>query len=218
MKPDSLSDMYVNLDDTQLMALVVIGDHDAFTELVKRHTAKYFALAFRTVHNKAEAEDIVQTAFIKLWQKPTAWQKQKSQFTTWFYRVVINACYDFQRKHSRVTGVDQHVLEAFSEPIAGEQESLERDQQQRWQKYCLELAIQKLPRSQRDAINLVVYGEMPQKKAAEVLGTTVKALESLLVRAKRSISKTVTELESGEMPSNALLSSCLLYTSPSPRD
>jgi len=187
--------MYESLDDAALMQLVVVGNHDAFAQIVARHTSKFFALAYRTLQSKADAEDIVQTAFVKLWQRPSVWQKDKSQFTTWFYRVVINACWDYQRKHRRVIGIDQQGLEALAEPIEGEQENLERYQQQRWQNYCLELAIQKLPRSQRDALNLVVYSEMPQKQAAEVLGTTVKAIESLLIRAKRSILKTVKELE-----------------------
>lgn len=187
--------MYKNLDDAALMKLVVAGNHDAFSEIVARHTTKFFGLAFRTLQSHSDAEDVVQAAFIKLWQKPTVWQQGKAQFTTWFYRVVLNACYDYQRKHSRVTSVDHDSLEVLTQSVIGEQERLEDDQMQRWQKHCLTLAIQKLPDSQRDALNLVVYGEMPQRQAAEVLGTTVKAIESLLVRAKRSILQTVNELE-----------------------
>lgn len=197
--------MLAELDDEQLMALVVAGNHDAFAQLVRRHTSKFFALAFRTLQNQGDAEDVVQAAFTKLWQKPTAWNAEKARFTTWFYRVVLNACHDFTRKHRRTATLAPEDLEALSLPLTSEQERLEDGQQDRWQQQCLMLAIRRLPSSQRDALNLVVYAEMPQKQAAEVLGTSLKALESLLVRAKRSIAGTVNEIKIADTQSSACL-------------
>lgn len=191
--------MPAELDDELLMAQVVAGNHDAFAQLVSRHTSRFFALAFRTLQNQSDAEDIVQAVFIKLWQNPAAWNKEKAQFTTWFYRVVLNACHDFSRKHRKATHLTPETLEALSPPVTSEQTRLEEDQLQRWRQQCLMIAMQRLPSSQRDALNLVVYGQMPQKQTAEVLGTTVKAVESLLVRAKRSIAKTVNEIEKADL-------------------
>jgi len=187
--------MYRNLDDSDLIALIVKGNHDAFSEIVNRHTDRFLALAYRTLQNRGDAEDVVQAAFIKVWQKPQAWDGSKSMFTTWFYRVVVNACHDHRRKHKRMVDVDDQVIDVVLGAEQSEQEVLEKEQQKMWQKKCVEIAISKLPASQRDALNLVIYSELPQKQAAEVMNISLKALESLLVRAKRAMAKTVNELQ-----------------------
>ena len=75
--------------------------------------------------------------------------------------------------------------------VHDEEEILEMKQSERWQQQTLEYAFSQLPLSQQDALNLVVYCELPQKQAAEIMGVSLKALESLLVRAKRSMRSTV---------------------------
>ena len=184
---------YTALSDGDLMPLIVAGNHDAFAELVSRHTDRFFALAYRSLQHQADAQDVVQSAFIKLWQKPQSWDSSKSLFTTWFYRLIVNACHDHRRKNKRVMVVDSQVLEAAAGTAASEQCLLEQQQHIAQQQQFLELAISRLPASQRDAINLVVYSELPQLQAAEIMGLSLKALESLLVRAKRSMAKTVSE-------------------------
>ena len=187
---------YTKYSDGELISLISKGNHDAYAEIVNRHTDRFLALAFRTLHNRGDAEDVVQAAFIKLWQKPQSWDGTKSQFTTWFYRVVVNACHDHRRKYKRILDVDDQIIEFNVEPVDSEQISLETLQHEAWQRKCLEVAISKLPASQKDALNLVVYSELPQKQAAEIMGVSLKALESLLVRAKRSMAKTVSALNS----------------------
>ena len=182
---------YGDFSDASLMRLVCSGKHDAFAEIVSRHTDRYFLLAFRTLQNAGDAEDIVQNAFIKLWQEPTRWNSEKSQFTTWFYRVVINACHDHIRKYKHQVLAGEGVIEAASESVVSEQSALEQSQVNDLQRQKLSRAIMALPSSQRDAINLVVYSALPQKQVAEIMGISVKAVESLLVRAKRALSISV---------------------------
>jgi RNA polymerase sigma-70 factor (ECF subfamily) len=78
--------------------------------------------------------------------------------------------------------------------VDSEQANLEQQEHRRWQQRCLEIAIAELPASQRDAINLVVYSELPQKQAAQIMGISLKALESLLVRAKTGMTKSVNKM------------------------
>lgn len=180
------------------MERVCAGDHSAFTILVQRHTDKFLALAFRSLNRLSDAEDVVQNSFIKLWQNPHSWQASKSQFTTWFYRVIINACHDARRKSTRI---QQSIMEHGEQggTIAQSEESNIQDQQnESWQQKCVMRALSDLPASQRDAINLVVYCEVPQRQAAQIMGISIKALESLLVRAKRSMTKTVNSLRAQE--------------------
>jgi RNA polymerase sigma-70 factor (ECF subfamily) len=187
---------YLEMSDQDLMRLVCMENHDAFASLVSRHTHRFFALAYRSLQNKADAEEVVQSAFFKLWQKPHLWKSDKSQFTTWFYRVVLNACHDYRRKQSKL---DREGFE-FDQSIAlatdCEQSNLERNQELSIQQQYLEMAMSELSVSQRDAINLVVYAELPQKQAAAVMGVSLKALESILIRAKRLLLKHVALLQS----------------------
>jgi RNA polymerase sigma-70 factor (ECF subfamily) len=182
-----------DLSDGELSVLIRQGNHDAFAELVRRHTQCFFALAFRTLQNKSDAEDVVQSCFLKFWQRPHLWQEGKSKFTTWFYRVVINACYDLQRQKPNHNDVSVDTFESLM-PRSASEETIASDKQNHIvRQRQVEIAMSKLLKTQRDAINLVVYCELPQRQAAEVLGISVKALESLLIRAKRNLTKTVQE-------------------------
>jgi RNA polymerase sigma-70 factor (ECF subfamily) len=180
------------------MLMVCNANHDAFAELVQRHTQNFFALAFRTLQSKDDAEDIVQNSFIKLWQKPHSWNSEKSLFTTWFYRVIINACHDHMRRNKRFVYVEPQVIENALSPISSEQSNLEAEQELKRQQRYLEMGLAKLSGVQRDAINLVVYCALPQKQAASIMGVGLKALESLLVRAKRALVKNVAQLQSDQ--------------------
>src|SRR5262245_31862945 len=102
-------------DDHELLARVQAGSHDAFVVLVHRHTVRFYRLAYRYVQNRQEADDIVQDAFLKLWEDPGRWQLDRnSKFTTWFYRVVVNLCLDWQKK-KRPLALDDEVSEPAGE-------------------------------------------------------------------------------------------------------
>ena len=85
--------------DEELMGRIRNGDRDAFSELVMRHTKKYYSLAYRMLSSREEAEDIVQESFLILWTNPASWDSgRQAKFTTWFYRVVWNACIDMEEE------------------------------------------------------------------------------------------------------------------------
>lgn len=184
--------------DQQLIQLISKGDQLAFAELVKRHTDRFYQLAFYTLKNKSDADDVIQTVFIKLWQNPHKWNANKSQFTTWFYRVVLNACHDLLRKQNNCQKLESNIKVAHAQDniayltkhiVDDEEVRLSDNQQQAQRQQSLKYAMAQLPQAQRDAINLVVYTGLPQKQAAEIMSVTVKALESILVRAKKNIAK-----------------------------
>ncbi|MBE9531735.1 MAG: sigma-70 family RNA polymerase sigma factor, partial [Proteobacteria bacterium] len=85
--------------------------------LVKRDTPRYYGLAYRTLFNKIDAEEVVQEAFLKLWQKPEAWDRGKgTKFSTWFYRVVANICIDRNRKKKPVLVEDIEATPSEESP------------------------------------------------------------------------------------------------------
>lgn len=186
--------------DQDLMVLIQAGDHQAFSVLVRRHTQKFFNLAFRSLHNEADAQDIVQACFLKLWQNPNMYSpNKKAQFTTWFYRVVLNACEDLRRKNK--VRAYQDIDEMAD--IYGTEGSQESDMVVSEDQIALEKAIADLPDRQKDALNLVVYQEMKQKEAAETMGVGVKALESLLSRAKATLKDKMKKNKTMEEPAYA---------------
>ncbi|MBW2664469.1 MAG: sigma-70 family RNA polymerase sigma factor [Deltaproteobacteria bacterium] len=88
-----------HVDDVSLIYQIQEGSHEAFSELVYRHSDRFYRIAYRLVSSKDDAEDIVQEAFLKLWDRPNLWDPSKrAKFTTWFYRVVINLCFDHRKK------------------------------------------------------------------------------------------------------------------------
>lgn len=184
---------YTNNTDLELAGFIVQGNDDAFAELVSRHTDRFFALAYRTLQNRGDAEDVVQTAFIKFWQRPQLWNSDKSKFTTWFYRVVINACYDLHRRGVKQQSLETSLAQEYISSVDSVELSMEKWQDERWRNNCVESGIRSLSASQRDVLNLVVYCEVAQKEAAEILGVKLKALESLLHRAKKNLVKHVEE-------------------------
>ncbi|MEO0369024.1 MAG: sigma-70 family RNA polymerase sigma factor [Pseudomonadota bacterium] len=182
---------YANQSDEILCGLVCDSDQLAFAELVTRHNHRFFQLAVRTLQSISDAEDVVQLAFIKYWEKPSLFKADKAKFTTWFYRVVLNRCKDLQRSlNSSDANFSQYLENCVvhhSLDIDDEESALIRRVETMENQVALEYAIRQLSISQRDAINLVIYSELPQKQAAEVLGISLKALESTLVRAKKKI-------------------------------
>lgn len=171
-----------DLSDEELMVRVQNADHSAFSILVMRHTKMFYAAAYRMYPHQDEAEDIVQEAFLKLWRKPEIWKADKgAKFTTWFYRVVTNQAIDFARKIKNTKGSD--ALDRITDNTASQQEVMEQGEQEQ----MLEQAIQELPERQRVALNLCFYEGLSNKEAAEVMEVGVKALESLLMRAKAGL-------------------------------
>jgi len=168
-------------DDHELLARIQAGSRDAFAALVQRHTERFYRLAYRYVQNREEAEDIVQDAFLKLWEDPGKWQPERnSKFTTWFYRVVVNLCLDWQKK-KRPLALDEEV----SEPE--EESALDIAAMHRQEQRILEREIAALPERQRAALNLCFAEGLSNQDAAEVIGVRLKALQSLIMRAKATL-------------------------------
>jgi RNA polymerase sigma-70 factor (ECF subfamily) len=168
-------------DDPELLAQVKDGNGQAFAVLVERHTERFYRLAYRYLQNKAAAEDVVQDAFLKLWENPAIWQPEhNSKFTTWFYRVVVNLCLDLRKRKAAVALDNAPELIDEREPT---DETIMRTQEQR----LLEKEIGALPERQRAALSLCFDEGLSNQEAAEIMGLNLKALQSLIMRAKTTL-------------------------------
>lgn len=168
--------------DESLMRLIQQGNHQAFAMLVRRHTQRFFASAYRLCGNATQAEDMVQEAFLKIWQKPSLWKNDKgAKFTTWFYRILINMNIDALRKSRRHVGDGPLEYMADKAPSPEAAFAMNEEQAQ------LEAALLSLPERQRTALNLCFYDGLTNAEAADIMGVKIKALESLLMRAKAGL-------------------------------
>ena len=161
------------------MARVAGGDERAFQLLSRRHLPAMLGLARRILGNAAEAEDVAQEAFMRVWTHAPRWQPL-AKFRTWLTRVVINLCLDRKR---RAPWVGLETAGDIVDPAPGAGEKAEDDERE----HMLAAAIEKLPVRQRSAI-VLTYGEgMSNAQVAEILDTSVSAVETLLVRGKQNL-------------------------------
>ncbi len=161
------------------MARVAGGDERAFQLLSRRHLPAMLGLARRILGNAAEAEDVAQEAFMRVWTHAPRWQPL-AQLRTWLTRVVINLCLDRKR---RAPWVELETAGEIVDPAPGAGEKAEDDERER----MLAAAIETLPTRQRSAIVLTYGDGMSNAQVAEILDTSVSAVETLLVRAKQNL-------------------------------
>ena len=174
-----------DVNDEMLLLKIQEGDHEAFSTLVYRHTERFYRIAYRMLFNKDNAEDIVQEAFLKLWERPNMWDGNRQvKFTTWFYRIVTNLCLDHNRKKGTLplTEVMEHA-----DNRQGPEASLENAQH----KALMDRLIGELPDRQQLALNLCFYEGLSNKEASEIVGVKLKALQSLLMRARTTLKEKV---------------------------
>jgi RNA polymerase sigma factor (sigma-70 family) len=178
--------------DTDLVARVGKGDRAAAQALMARHLPTMLALARRMLAGQAEAEDCVQEAFLKVWTHAARWQPGKAKFETWLYRVTLNQCYDRLRKRpTEPLEAAANVPDGADGPDRGlETAALEVE---------VSAVLAQLPERQRAAILLCHYQERSNIEAAEILGISVEALESLLARGRRTLRMKLSHLRDGAM-------------------
>ncbi len=174
------------LKDEELIKLAQEEDnHPAFAMLIQRHSQKFYSLCYRYVRDPDISEEITQEAFLKLWSKKAIYNPEKAaKFTTWFYRVVSNMCLDYIKKKKPLPMMEDVQFADTSVDI--EKETLQGQ---------IEDMIATLPENQALAINLTFYEGLSNKEAADVVGVGVKALESLLMRAKKKLKELVAQGE-----------------------
>lgn len=169
--------------DPMLLTGIRAGLHEAFAVLVGRHSHRYYRLAYRITRHREDAEDVVQEAFLKLWREPQQWNAtQDTRFTTWFYRVVVNRALDVAAARKPSEDIVGLALAAENEDQEAQLDARRRSEQ-------VEHALSALNPKQRAALALCFYEEYSHKEAAEILGMSVKALQSLLMRSKAALKR-----------------------------
>lgn len=167
-------------DEAALVAAVGTGDSRAFRELMERHLASMVSVARRMLRNDAEAEDIAQEAFLRLWRSSATLEIGPPGIRPWLRRVVSNLCLDRVRSQGRVKLVEE--LPEVPEPAKQQAELESQDTQRR-----VATAMQRLPDRQRLALTLFHFEGLSQIEIGQIMGVSDEAVESLLGRARRQL-------------------------------
>jgi RNA polymerase sigma-70 factor (ECF subfamily) len=164
------------------MARIKEGDMEAFRMLVETHQARVIGTISKMLGSDAEAEDLAQQVFIRIWKSAPRY-RPTAKFTTWLFRITRNLVFnELRRKRHFVENpeeVGEPVERVEKEP---DQVLLEGELQK-----AIQAAINQLPESQRMAIILRRYEEMSYEDIAKVMETTVPAVKSILFRARAEL-------------------------------
>ena len=169
------------------------GDEAAFRELVELHQGAVVGTCARMLGGLADAEDVAQQVFIRVWNAAPRYEPS-ARFTTWLYTIVKNLVYNETRRRSRrltvsldapmpgdsAEGPSRDVADAAARPADAVALQTELEA-------AVDRAIAALPEQQRLAVTLRKFQDLPYEEIAEVLGTTVPSVKSLLFRARTQL-------------------------------
>jgi len=166
--------------DEALLAGITTGDRRAFEQLVSGHLDSIHSYLYRMTGSRADAEDLAQEAFFRVWRKAATYQPGRVKVSTWIHTIAHNLCVDMFRRHR------ESPTDGFPEQ-PDESTDPARVASDREQQRLLETAIQRLPDNQRSALLLCQVRGFSNAQAADILGINTRALESLLARARGAL-------------------------------
>ena len=168
----------------ELLELCRKGDTQSFRTIVERYTQYAFALSFRFVRNDEEAKDIVQEAFIRVWSNLSSYNSS-NKFTTWFYRIIVNLCYDHLRSERRQRKMFQRMPDDFEIKSNEDDPSLHLENKELAEQ--LEQFTDSLPIKQRMVFILRDLQGLTMKEFADILKISESSVKANLYYARQEI-------------------------------
>jgi RNA polymerase sigma-70 factor, ECF subfamily len=168
--------------EVEWMARIRGGDMEAFRCLVEAHQARVVGTISKMLGSDAEAEDLAQQVFIRVWKSAPRY-RPTAKFTTWLFRITRNLVFnELRRKRHFVDQADE-----MPEPAERRDQEPDKVLMEGELQSAIQNAIDQLPESQRLAIILRRYEGMAYEEIAAVMGTTVPAVKSILFRARAEL-------------------------------
>ena len=167
------------ISERDQIARAAAGDRQAQAALVNRHMPVVWRVAFRMLKDRQEAEDVTQETFLRAWKMLPEWE-DRAKFSTWACTVAINLCRDRLKKKKPV--LMDELPEQTDTSLRPEQALSQKQASSR-----ITALVDALPERQREALTLCAFEGLGNIEAADVMGVSVEALESLLARARRKL-------------------------------
>ena len=171
------------------MGNVSRGDKDAFGILVRRHVDSLYRYALRLTGSSDNAEDLVQETWLAVWQNANRYRPNKASLSTWMHRILHNKFIDGRRRwrgepnHIPADTADTQQHSAWQSATPSEPDLMPR----------LNSLLSALPENQRAALTLAHIQGFSNKEVAHILRVSVRAAESMLARARRTLREQLTD-------------------------
>jgi len=171
--------------DEQLVGDYLAGDAEALRFLVERYLTPIYNFLLRYVHNSADAEDIAQETFVKVWRHLKRFDQNK-KFKTWLFAIAKNTALDFLKKKKTLafsdlinSDGDNPTIDNLSDPAPLPDELFDRADLAT----ILDSALSKLPSVYRQVLELYYHEEFNLREIAEILDTSIDTIKSRHRRA-----------------------------------
>jgi RNA polymerase sigma-70 factor (ECF subfamily) len=165
--------------DEELMLQVRGGDIDAFEQIVLRHQAEAWRVAYRFTGDAVEAEDLAQDAFLHILSAAQRYRRT-AKFRTYLYRVLTHLCFDYRRKNRPVLA--EPLPQAANESLSPVQRVSQAERES-----LVQTALNALSPDYRMAVVLRYFEGLSGTEMANAMGKSVKAIERLLSRARAAM-------------------------------
>ena len=166
------------------------GDQEAFGCLVRAYEKRVFAVTRRLCADPSDAEEAAQDAFLAVWQGLPGFRGEAS-FSTWLYRLTVNACTDILRRRQRRSGRDGPLEEA--ETLPGREPSPQETVERRELRAALEAGLRQLPEEYREALVLRELRQLSYGEIAAATGVELGTVKSRISRGRGLLRKFLTE-------------------------
>jgi RNA polymerase sigma-70 factor, ECF subfamily len=175
------------LEDSTLVELTLAGQAECFAVLMDRHLASVKRCAGAMVRNETDLDDIVQEVLLKVWRNLRSFRSESS-FRTWMTRVAINeVLQSYRRQRRRPICQPVEGFDVFVAPGDSPYQSLTRAEAAN----RVRSAVEELPDIYRNVLVLREFEELSTRETAQLLGSSVAAVKSRLLRARLSITATL---------------------------
>ena len=174
------------LDDRALVARILEGDRDRFTDLVRRYEKRVINYVYRITHRYEEAHELAQDIFVKVYLALDRYDS-KYQFSTWLFRIAQNAAIDVLRKKTvievplaRPTEDEPQKEREFADPGVSPFRALKNKQLGA----AIEKAVENLPPDYRELIQLRHFAELSYEEIASMKRLPLGTVKNKLFRAR----------------------------------
>ena len=158
------------------------GDESGLVEIIRDYKDGLILYLTSIVGNIRTAEEIAEDTFVLLGTKKPK-DKGKGSFRTWLYTIGRNLAIDYLRKYHRHSEIPIDE----SPELVSEEEAVETQYLRKEQQIILHRAMRKLPPDYQQVLWLTYFEEMSSREAADIMGKSVRSIESLLYRARKSL-------------------------------
>ncbi len=183
--------------DILLINRILKGETPAYRELVNRHKDYAFTLAYRILNSREDAEEAAQDAFVRAFNALPNFNRE-SKFTTWFYRIIINAALTIQQKKKIQTeNIDNPSQEAHLLRGGDSTENLKRKEQ----RFYIQQALKQLSADDVTMITLFYLKEHSLEEIAEIVSIETNTVKVKLHRARKRLADVMQDMLKGETQS-----------------